>query len=84
MQVVGREFSAHIAQILGLRLARRFAQLKSGLVQRLGPFFQIARATRRNNVLPACDTARRTGHHVVKGQIPPCTAVLAAEFVPQK
>lgn len=84
MQMVGWKLPAQIAELFGFGLARWFAQTKPCLVQCFGAFSQVARAARRDNILPACDAPTGAWDNMVKRQITPCTAVLTAKFVPQK
>lgn len=84
VQMAGREFAAEVAQLFGFGLARRSAQRKPDLLERLRSFAQVARAAGRHDVLPAGYTAAGTRHDMVKRQIPARTAILAAELVAQK
>mmetsp|Transcript_27537 Transcript_27537/g.51005 ORF Transcript_27537/g.51005 Transcript_27537/m.51005 type:complete len:238 (+) Transcript_27537:1054-1767(+) len=84
MQMVRWELSPHIAQLFRARLARRLAQGQPRAMQCFGSFAQIARATRRHNILPTGHATAGARHHMVKGQIALGPTILTAKFIPQE
>ena len=84
MKVVRRKFAAMIAQFFRPGLPWRFAKRHANLTQAFRALFQIAFSTSGHDVFPAGDPTSRAWHHMIKGQISTRTAVLTAEFVPEK